>query len=341
MLVIDGSIGEGGGQILRSTLSLSMVTRRPFRIERIRSGREKPGLTPQHLIAVRAAKAICDAEVSGDVLGSTSLSFRPRAVRGGDHRLTIETVESATVILQMLVPALLRAPETSLVTLEGGTHHPNAPSFDFLERSWAPAMAQMGACIELSLERPGFYPKGEGLFTARVRPGELGRFTREERGKEKSRRAVAMSAGLEHGIADRELRAARDRLGLGRDRLKHTVFDASLGPGNAFLVELEYESGTSIFSSCGARALRAEQVAELAISRALTFHESDAAVDEQLADQLLLPMAIGKGGIFTTTEPTSHTQSQAELLRRFLFVDVDMTSSDERTYTVELRGADV
>jgi RNA 3'-terminal phosphate cyclase (ATP) len=341
MLVIDGSIGEGGGQILRSALSLSMVTRRPFRIERIRAGRDKPGLTSQHLIAVRTAKAICDAEVSGDALGSMALSFRPRAVRGGEHRFAIESAESATLVFQMIAPALLRASQPSVVTLEGGTHNPNAPPFDFLEHSWVPAMAQMGVSIELSLERPGFYPKGGGLFTARVRPGDLGRFEREERGKEKSRRAIAMTAGLETAIADRELRAAKDRLGVGRDRLKHAVYDESLGPGNAFLVELEYESGTSIFSSFGARALRAEQVAELAISRALTFHESDAAIEEQLADQLLLPMAIGKGGTFTTTEPTDHTQSQAELLRRFLDVDVDITSSDERTYTVDLRGADV
>ncbi|MDQ3037087.1 MAG: RNA 3'-terminal phosphate cyclase [Myxococcota bacterium] len=341
MLVIDGSSGEGGGQILRSALALAMVTRRPFRIERIRAGRDKPGLLRQHLVAVRAAGTICNAEVVGDQLGSTALSFRPRAIRGGEHRFVIEGAGSTTLVLQTIAPALLRAAEPSVVTIEGGTHNPAAPPFDFLARCWAPAMAQMGVSIELSLERPGFAPKGGGALVARVTPGELARFEREERGRERARRAVAITAGLPDAIADRELRAARARLGLSRDQLQQQVFDASLGPGNVFFVELEHEHGASMFASFGQRAARAEHVAEMAISRALAFSESDGAIEEHLADQLLLPMAIGKGGVFTTTEPTSHAQSQAELLRRFLDVDVDVTTSDERTYRVALRGADL
>lgn len=341
MLVIDGSIGEGGGQVLRSALSLSMVTRRPFRIERIRAGRAKPGLATQHLVAVRAAAAVCNAEVSGDQLGSTALSFRPRAIKGGEHRFSIETAGSATLVLQTITPALLRATEPSVVTLEGGTHNPAAPPFEFLERCWAPALAQMGVTIELSLERPGFYPKGGGLFTARVTPGELGRFEREERGAEKSRRAIATIAGLSEPIADRELRVAKERLGLSRDQMIRRIESEERGPGNVFQVELVYEHGTAIFASFGERGLRAEQVAELAIGRALAFHESDAAVEEHLADQLLLPMAIGKGGLFTTTEPSSHARTLAEVLRIFLDVDVDESTRDERTYTIEMRGADL
>lgn len=341
MLVIDGSIGEGGGQILRSALSLSMVTRRPFRIERVRAGRDRPGLMRQHLVAVRAAAAVCNAEVSGDQLGSTALSFRPRAVRGGDHRFAIETAGSATLVLQTIAPALLRAPEPSHVVLEGGTHNPAAPPFDFLARSWAPAMREMGVSIELALERPGFYPKGGGIFSARIEPGELGRFDREERGAERSRRAVAWIAGLSDAIAERELRVARERLGLARDALERKVWDESLGPGNVFMVEMVHEHGTSLFTSFGDKGLRAEQVAEQAIGRALAFHESEAAVEEHLADQLLLPMAIGKGGSFTSTEPSSHARSQAEILRIFLDVDVDVTTGDDRRYAFELRGADV
>lgn len=341
MLVLDGSIGEGGGQILRSALSLSMVTRRPFKIERIRAGRAKPGLARQHLAAVRAAASVCNAEVSGDALGSTTLSFRPRAIRGGEHRVKIDTAGSATLVLQTIVYALLRAPEPSVVTLEGGTHNPMAPPFEFLERTWAPALAQMGATVELSLERPGFYPAGGGIFLARVTPGELGRFERDERGAEKSRRAIASIAALSESIADRELRVARERLGLSRDQLEKKIWDQSFGPGNAFIVEMAHENGTSIFASFGERGLRAEQVAELAIGRALAFHESDAAIEEHLADQLLLPMAVGKGGMFTTTEPSAHTRTQIEVLRTFLDVDADITTRDERTYTVELRGADV
>ncbi|UJR84944.1 RNA 3'-terminal phosphate cyclase [Sandaracinus amylolyticus] len=341
MLVIDGSIGEGGGQVLRSALSLSMVTRRPFKIERIRAGRDKPGLANQHLVAVRAAASVCNAEVSGDQLGSTALSFRPRAIKGGEHRVAIDTAGSATLVLQTITPALLRAPEPSVVTLEGGTHNPAAPPFEFLEKCWTPALATMGVKVQVSLERPGFYPKGGGLFTARITPGDLGRFEREERGAEKSRRATATIAGLSEPIADRELRVAKERLGLARDQMERRVLDEALGPGNVFQVEMAYEHGTALFVSFGERGLRAEQVAELAIGRALAFHESDAAVEEHLADQLLLPMAIGKGGLFTTTDPSSHARTQAEVLRRFLDVDVDITTRDERTYTIEMRGADV
>jgi RNA 3'-terminal phosphate cyclase (ATP) len=341
MLVVDGSFGEGGGQVLRTALSLSMVTRRPFRIERIRAGREKPGLLRQHLTAVRASAAVCNAEVTGAELGSTALSFRPRSVKGGEHRFAIDSAGSATLVLQTIVYALLRAPEPSVVTIEGGTHNSSAPPFDFLERCWAPAMRAMGVSIELDLGRPGFYPKGGGVFTAKIAPGELGRFEREERGAEQSRRAVSMIAALSDGIAERELRVARERLGLSRGQLEKKVWDEAFGPGNAFLVELVHAAGTSLFTSFGERGVRAEAVAEQAISRALAFHESDAAVDEHLADQLVLPMAIGKGGIFTTTEPTGHTKTQAEVLRQFLEVDLDATTRDDRTYTVELRGADV
>jgi RNA 3'-terminal phosphate cyclase (ATP) len=341
MLSIDGSLGEGGGQIFRSALALSMVTRRPVRIERIRAGRAKPGLLPQHLTALQASAAICNAEVTGATAGSSQVSFRPRAIRGGEHRFAVQGAGSATLVVQTISYALLRAPEPSVITVEGGTHNPSAPPADFLERCWAPALRAMGAQVEVALERPGFHPKGGGMLTAKIVPSELGRFEREERGPERARRAVTMLAALNEGIADRELRVARERLSLGRDQMSKLLFDESFGPGNAFLVELEHTAGSSIFSSFGDRGLRAEQVAEQAIGRALAFHESDAAVDEHLADQILLAMAIGKGGLFTTTEPTSHTRTQIDLLRRFLEVDVDTTTRDERTYTIELRGADV
>jgi RNA 3'-terminal phosphate cyclase (ATP) len=341
MLVIDGSTVEGGGQTLRSALSLSMVTRRPFRIDRIRIGRDKPGLASHHLAALRAAAAVCNAEMSGDQLGSTSVSFRPRAIRAGEHRFAVGSAGSATLVLQTIVPALLRAAETSTVIIEGCTHSSGAPSFEFLARSWVPAMSRMGVSVEVSLERPGFYPTGGGMLHARITPGAFGRFECEERGAEKARRATVILAGLSDTIAERELRIARERLGLAREQMSKKIFDPACGPGNAFVVELEYEHSTSVFTSFGERGLRAEQVAEAAIGRALAFHESEAAVCDHLADQLLVPMAIGKGGVFTSTEPTRHTQTQAKLLRTFLDVDVEIDSRDERTYTIEVRGADV
>jgi RNA 3'-terminal phosphate cyclase (ATP) len=341
MMVIDGSAGEGGGQILRSALALSMVTRRPFRIDRIRAARDAPGVSGAHLATIAAATALCNAEVSGAELGSTSLSFRPRATKPGVHRIHVDAPESVGLVLQTLVFPLLRAGEPSVLTFEGCTHAPSAPTFEFLQKSWAPALGTMGAKIELSLETPGLFPKGGGVMTAKITPSELGRFEREERGSEKSRKATTMVAALPESVAERELRAARDRLGLARDRVYKIALEDERGQGNAFWVELEHQTGISVFASIGERGLRAEQVAERAIGAALAFHESDGAVDERLADQLLLPMAIGKGGVFTTTEPSPHAEGQIELLRKFLDVDITTTTRDERTYTIELRGADV
>ena len=343
MLVIDGSVGESGEQVLRSALTLSMVTRRPFRMERIRSGRGLPGLTPTLIDAVHAAVAVCNAEVSGDVPGSTSLSFRPRAIRGGAHALTLASGGSTTLVLEMLAPALLRATEPTRLRLEGGTHAPGGPSHEFVALAWVEAMRAMGASIDVTLEQPGFGHPGapRGVLSAVVQPGAIGRFEREVRGPERTRRASVLAAGIAESVVERELRIARERLGLARDHLRRITLDPSLGPGNVFTVEFEHAAGTSVFVSFGERALRPEQVAELAIGRALAFHESDAAVEAHLASQLLLPMAIGKGGVFTTTEPSPRATAQIALLERFVEVDVDLTTRDERTFTLEIRGADV
>jgi RNA 3'-terminal phosphate cyclase (ATP) len=159
-ITIDGSEGEGGGQILRTALALALVTGRPFRIERIRAARKKPGLLRQHLTAVHAAVAVSSARVSGAELGSNTLSFEPSRVRGGDYRLAVGTAGSATLVLQAVLPALLITSESSRLTLEGGTHIPNAPPFDFLVKTFLPILRRMGACVDVRLEAHGFYPEG-------------------------------------------------------------------------------------------------------------------------------------------------------------------------------------
>src|SRR5262245_2007058 len=159
-ITIDGSAGEGGGQILRTALALSLVTARPFRIERIRAGRPKPGLLRQHLTAVQAAAKVGAARISGAEVGSLELTFEPTGLRGGAYDFAVGTAGSATLVLQTLLPALLRAREPSQLTIEGGTHNPYAPPFDFLARTFLPVLRRMGAAIEARLEAPGFYPAG-------------------------------------------------------------------------------------------------------------------------------------------------------------------------------------
>ncbi len=206
MLTIDGARGEGGGQILRSALALSAVTGTAVRIQRIRAGREKPGLLPQHLAAVRAAAQISEADVDGDRLGARELVFRPRRVRPGAHHFAVGTAGSATLVLQTVLPPLLLADTPSRLSLEGGTHNRFAPSFDFLSRAFLPLIARMGRRVTATLERPGFYPAGGGRFTIDITPVPgLTPLALTERGLIRRRHARPLVARLPVSIADREV----------------------------------------------------------------------------------------------------------------------------------------
>ena len=192
MITIDGSQGEGGGQILRTSLALSLVTGQPFRMERIRAKRQKPGLLKQHLTAVEAAKTVGCAEVEGAALSSQTLEFRPGPVTPGNYRFAVGTAGSATLVLQTVLPALLTASGHSTLTLEGGTHNPMAPPFDFLEKCFMPLIHRMGPSVELELRRPGFFPAGGGRFHARIEPAKkLSRLDLPERGRFEAGRLVS------------------------------------------------------------------------------------------------------------------------------------------------------
>ncbi len=339
MIVIDGSSGEGGGQILRSALSLSILTRTPFRMERIRAGRDKPGLLRQHLTAVNAAQEVSSADVTGAELGSRDLTFKPRTVQGGDRHFSIGSAGSTTLVLQTVLPALLRAPSPSTITIEGGTHNPAAPPFEFLSRAFLPLLTRMGARVELTLDQPGFFPKGGGKITCKVTPTDLGVLELEERGPVRKKRAISIVAGLPPAVAERQLRIARDRLSLSRDEVEKLEYPEERGPGNAVVVIYEFEHVTSVFAGLSDRGARAEEVAERAIGPTLRYLETKAAVSDHIADQILLPMAIGRGGVFTTSEPTAHTTTQIETLKIFLGGEVEVDTTDEKTYTITMRGA--
>jgi RNA 3'-terminal phosphate cyclase (ATP) len=170
MIELDGSVGEGGGQILRTSLALSMCTGQPVTLNNIRAKRAKPGLMRQHLTCVDAAREVSGAQVQGAELGSQSLAFEPGRVRAGDYRFNVGTAGSCTLVLQTVWPALLLAGERSTLTLQGGTHNPMAPPFHFLERSFAPLVRRLGAGVSLTLRRHGFYPAGGGEMQATVEP---------------------------------------------------------------------------------------------------------------------------------------------------------------------------
>lgn len=315
---IDGAQGEGGGQVLRSSLSLSMLTGKPVRLRNIRAKRKKPGLLRQHLTAVRAATVIGAARAEGDELRSSELSFEPGTVLPGRHHFAVGTAGSSTLVLQTVLWPLLLADAPSEITVEGGTHNRMAPPFDFLERTFRPAVARMGARFELRLVRAGFYPAGGGCLVAEI-PGsaELGPLELCEREAQLDQRARAVAANLPRSVMRRELAAVRDRLGWSHGCLLEEPV-ASPGPGNVLFLEVDHGTHTTVVSSFGERGLRAERVASKAVDELEAFLAHDAPVDAHLADQLLIPMALAGSGNFRTCEPTLHARTNAEIIEKFL-----------------------
>lgn len=325
MLKLDGSHGEGGGQILRSALTLSMITGTPFRIDRIRAGRTKPGLLRQHLTAVAASAAVCGAEVSGNTPGSQTLEFIPGAIRGGDYRFDIGTAGSCTLVLQTVLPALWFADGPSTVTVTGGTHNVAAPPADFLIRSWLPLMQRMGVEATIELVRHGFYPAGGGQVRASVTPcTALQPLHLGTRGEHIATRAVAVVAGLPAEIAAREL----DHLTLTfADAERETrVLSAREGPGNVVMIEISHASHTEVFTGFGEKGRPAEAVAGRTARAAMRWLASGAVVGEHLADQLLLPFALAHGGSFTTEAISSHTRTNISVIEKFLPVTFEVTA---------------
>jgi RNA 3'-terminal phosphate cyclase (ATP) len=318
MIEIDGSQGEGGGQILRSSLSLAICTAQPFRIANIRANREKPGLMRQHLTAVNAAAEICDATMQGAELGSRALEFRPGKLRAGDYSFAIGTAGSCTLVLQTVLPALLTAAGESTVRITGGTHNRGSPPFDFLQRAFLPQLARMGARVELTLLSHGFYPRGGGEIRARIPAASpLGSLALTHRGELRGGYAEAYVAGLPARIAQRELEVIGRRLGWPLQQLHLRALPNDMGPGNAVTITVEHEHVTEVFTGFGEKGMPAEEVATQAATEAAAYLAASAPVSEHLADQLLLPMVLGEGGTFHATAATEHLRSNARVIERF------------------------
>ena len=338
MLVIDGSAGEGGGQILRTSLALSLVTGVPFRIEAIRAGRKKPGLLRQHLTAVQAAAEISGARMEGADMGSRALTFSPRAVEPGEYGFSIGTAGSATLVLQTVLPALVTASKPSRITLEGGTHNPAAPPFEFLERAFFPILNRMGPAVRGDLERHGFYPAGGGRLTVSIEPvSRLRGFEMHERGASTVRRATAIVAHLPEQIAQRELEVVARRLSWTGESLHTKVVSDSHGPGNILLLEIGSEHSHEVIAAFGARGITAEAVAENAVRDARRYLASEAPIGSYLADQILLPLALAGEGSYRTVTPSRHLRTNAAVIETFLpgRIRMEPVAGDSWSVTVE------
>lgn len=337
MIVINGSQGEGGGQILRTALALSMVTGKPFHMINVRAGRPKPGLLRQHLTALKAATEICSAIVTGDELGSTELTFAPSSIRPGHYEYKIGTAGSTTLVLQTVLPPLLLASGPSTLVLEGGTHNPFAPPYDFLAKCFLPLINRMGAHVTTQLERPGFYPAGGGRFTVNIQPtAKLQPLELLETGLPGPRIAKAMVANLPRSIAERELSILGQKLLIPADQLHLEAVPNSPGPGNIVTVELPYENLTELFTGFGERGVTAEAVAEHVVSHVRRYLAAQVPVGEHLADQLLIPLALAGAGAFKTLPLSSHSRTNREVIQQFLEVPMTIQDAENRNVIVKI-----
>jgi RNA 3'-terminal phosphate cyclase (ATP) len=323
LVMLDGSRGEGGGQILRTALTLSLLTGRPFRILRIRANRDKPGLRPQHLKAVESAAALSGAEVIGASVGSRDLTFRPGAYTPRDLQIDIGTAGATALVLHTLHLALaLRAEQAVRVTLTGGTFNTSAPSFPFLEATWRHHMNDLGAPIALAMPMAGFYPRGGGRLDAWIEPAELRPITRTERGPLVRIRGAAGVANLRSDIARRMRDRAEARLAdYGFQAEIDLVEWPSVGQGAAISLTAEHaDTIPATFVGLGERGKPAETVADEAVDELLAFEAvDDAAVDPHSADQLLAPLALAEGrSEYTVSDVTEHLRTNIATISAFL-----------------------
>ena len=308
--------------MLRTALGLSLVTQTPFQIVKIRGRRPKPGLQRQHLACVRAAATIGDARVEGDALSSQDLVFQPRALNPGSYEFAIGSAGSTTLLLQALLPALLRASGPTTLALEGGTHNRLAPTFEFLAQSFVPVLAQLGARVEVKLVRHGFEPAGGGRIEVQVTPAPLKPIALLHRGPLISRAAKAVVSSIPANVAARQLAMVEQTLGFAPTELRTEHVSAS-SPGNALIIALTYSHVTDVFVGLGERGVTAEKVAHRATGEVKRSLRTDAPVSQLLADQLMIPFALAGGGAFRTIEPTLHSLTQLELIPRFLDVKLE------------------
>lgn len=331
MINIDGSTGEGGGQILRTSLSLSMITGQPVRIENIRAKRPKPGLMRQHLACVLAAQTVSGAQVSGAELGSQTLVFEPGALRPGEHTFAIGSAGSCLLVLQTVLPALMLADAPSQLVLSGGTHNPLAPNFHFIERAFLPQLARLGVTVETTLRRHGFYPAGGGEIRAAVQPvrGQLSPVDLLERGAGGESFAESLVAAVPRRVAERELAVLKEALAWSNEQLRVPNVRQNEGPGNALIATLGFEHVTEVFTSFGEKSVSSEQVASRLLRQMRAYEVSTAAVGPYLADQLALPWALavhqtGRAAAYSCSEVTEHTRTNLAVIQRFLPVRAEV-----------------
>lgn len=340
MIEIDGSFGEGGGQILRSSLALSLLTSKPFRLYNIRAGRPKPGLAAQHLASVRAAAEVGGARLRGDAIGSRELTFEPDGVRPGTYSFPIGTAGATGLVLHTIyLPLAWQTEATSEIILEGGTHVTTSPNYHFLDVTWRRHLERMGLRVSLTLERPGFYPKGGGRVRAIIQPCETLQGLTLTRAPEISRvSGFSASASLPDHVAKRQARRAKVRLndqGIVADiSIQHWE---AFNPGSVLALTLDELPVPALFFGLGARGKPSEAVADEAVDQVLAHVRAGAPIDRHSADQLVLPLALANSASeFRVSEVTRHLTTNIEVIRRFVDREISVEGEEGATGIVRV-----
>lgn len=318
MITIDGSEGEGGGQVLRNACALSLITDQPFTIENIRGKRDQPGLMRQHLTAIAAACTIGGSECEGLELGSSRIVFRPGKVTPGEYRFAVGTAGSTALVLQTVLVPLTLAEGPSRLVIEGGTHASMAPPFDFIARCFLPVFERMGPRVSAQLKRHGFFPRGGGRIEIDIEPAPLRRIDCIDRGAPTGRGGTVLYAGLPDEIAARIRKAAMKALpGWDADSVVLREVPADQGPGVALMLDAAFEHVTEVVSGFGKLGLSAERIGATAGKRMAGYEASGAFAGPYLQDQLMLPFAIAGGGSFMSVKIGEHSRTAAQIVELF------------------------
>lgn len=347
MITIDGSQGEGGGQVLRSSLALSVLTGTPIRIENIRARRSKPGLQPQHNMCVKAAGAISGAIYKGAAVGSSTLYFEPKEVRSGPYHFSIGTAGATSLVLHTVyLPLALRGNSASEITIEGGTHVPMSPCFHFLETTWAAYLRKLGIDVKVEMVRPGFYPRGGGQIRAVIQPCREVQPLHLTSCPELTTASgfSAVAGELPEAIAKRQARRLAERLK--REGIESNIrieeWEAAnrfASPGTVAAASFLQAPVPPLFFAIGERGKPAESVADDAADEAIRFREAKCPVDPHSADQLILPLAFAPGASeFRTTEITRHLTTHVGILKLFLDREITLEGSEGEPGTLKIQA---
>ncbi|HEX4591104.1 MAG TPA: RNA 3'-terminal phosphate cyclase [Gemmataceae bacterium] len=341
MIDIDGSFGEGGGQILRSSLTLALMTGQAFRLRNVRARRAKPGLRSQHLTAVRAAAEVGRAQTRGASVGSSQLEFEPQTVQPGNYHFAIGTAGATTLVLHAVYLPLALQDSPSHLVFEGGTHNEHAPCYHFLATTWQSYLVRIGLPLTLHLDRAGFYPRGGGRFTADIAgTAKLRGLTLTERPP--ITRAIgfsAVSGGLPEHIARRQMGRAKERLDAAGLEADVGLETWNGGPGSVLALMLDEAPVPTLYFGLGARGKRAEAVADDAVEQVLDYVAADAPVDEHSADQLILPLAFAEGpSEYHVSRVTKHLLTNVEIVHKFIPRRIEIDSAEGEPGTVRIEA---